>query len=125
METISENEAIFLVAMNASEDSSLMELRWELENWTCEGFNVTNVIKSLINDGTILLSERQEEGFINYTLEESLMLSELWASSESWNTILYLTEGGYRRWKTYDWGITTKRARHLMYSNQGSIRRVR
>ncbi|MCG8087035.1 MAG: hypothetical protein AB2718_05530 [Candidatus Thiodiazotropha taylori] len=125
METISENEAFFLVAMNASEESSLKELRWEFERWICEGFNVTNIIKALINDGTLLLSEREEEGFHDYSKEDSLTLSESWSSSESWNTILYLTDAGYRRWETDDWGITTKRAQHLMYCNQGNIRRVK
>jgi len=125
METISESEVFFLVALSASEESSLKELRWDLEKWNCDNIDVTKVIKSLINDGTLLLTERIEDDFHDYSKNKSIELSETWATTESMNTVLYLTEAGYSRWETDDWGITTKRAQHLMFGGNGNVQRVK
>ena len=125
METISESEVFFLVALSASEESSLKELRWDLEKWDCADIDVTKVIKSLINDGTLLLAERIEFDFQYYSKNESITLSETWATTESMSTVLYLTDAGSRRWEIDDWGITTKRAQHLMFGGNGNVRRVR
>ncbi|WP_444926779.1 hypothetical protein ACJJI4_01270 [Microbulbifer sp. TRSA002] len=124
MEIITEQDAFFLVALSASEESSLIELRWEFEKWDHSSIEVTTIIESLIKDGTILLSEREGESFSDYSVNDSLAIAVTWSKSESWNIILFLTEAGDQRWKTDDWGITTKRAKHLMFSNKGSVTRV-
>lgn len=118
MEIIIEQEAYFLVALNASEESSLLELRRDFERWDISSIDVTTVLKSLVNDGIILLSEREGNNFNDYSAKESLKIVEAWNTSESWNTILYLTEAGCWRWEVEDWGITTKRAEHLVFSNK-------
>ncbi|WP_445364949.1 hypothetical protein ACJJJB_11530 [Microbulbifer sp. ANSA001] len=124
MKIITEQDAYFLVALNASEESSLIELKWEFEKWDHGSIDVTNIIESLINDGTILLSERDGDSFSDYSISGALVKAETWSNSESWSTILFLTEAGDRRWEIDDWGITTKRAKHLLFSNKGSVTRV-
>ena len=124
METITEQDAYFLVALSASEESSLIELKREFEKWDHSSIGVAAIIESLIKDGTILLSERQGENFSDYSVNDSLEMAATWSKPESWSTILFLTEAGERRWETDDWGITSKRAKHIMFSRKGSITRV-
>ncbi len=121
MEPITENDIRFLIALNASEESSLAELRLDLRRWDHTAIDVTDILRKLIRDGVILLTERRAVSFTDYSASESVDL----ATSDSSDTILFLTEQGYRRWEKDDWCITTERARHLMFSQQrGSIARV-
>ena len=120
METITEQDVYFLVALNASEESSVVELKWDFDKWDYGSIDIRTIIKSLISDGTILMSERENDSYKDYSITESCEIAEIWNKTESMNTIIFLTEAGESRWKTDDWGITPERAKCLMFSKQGS-----
>ena len=124
METISEQEIYFLTSLNASEEGSLIELRCELAKWDIGTIDVSKIIESLIEQDIILIRERTIEGFSDYSKSESVEISKTWDSCESHETMMFLTEQGENRWETDDWGITTKRVKHLMFSNPGKVTRV-
>jgi hypothetical protein len=124
METITEQDAYFLVALNASEESSVVELKWDFEKWDYGSIDVGKIIRSLISDGTILMSEREGDSYKDYSITESCEIAKKWSERESLNTIIFLTEAGESRWKSDDWGITSERAKYLMFSKQGSDSRV-
>lgn len=121
MEALSEQDVYFLVALSAAEESSLIELKWEFEKWDVAPEVVLHVIESLIKRGVILLSERSDVGFSDYSESESIEISKVWKDSKSWETILFLTEQGEKCWEVDDWGITTARAKHLMFSTKGKL----
>jgi hypothetical protein len=118
MERVAESEVRFLLALNASEESALAELKADLLRWNCTGIDVTALLLALIHDGTVLLMERQLDSITHYAAQESVALAAGWATSASRSTCLFLTESGWKRWRTDDWGITTERAQYLMFSQQ-------
>ncbi len=118
MEKITKQDAFFLIALNASEESSIVELKRDFLKWEHDSIDVAEAISVLIEDGTILFAEREGDLYKDYSIPESIEIAESWESNESWNTVLFLTESGESRWKTDDWGISTDRARHLMFSKQ-------
>jgi len=124
METITEQDAYFLVALNASEESSVVELKWDFEKWDIGSIEVAKIIESLISDGTILVSEREGNSYKDYSVLESNAFADSWNKTESMNTIIFLTEAGESRWETDDWGITSERAKYLVFSKQGGVSRV-
>ena len=125
METITEQDAYFLVALNASEEASIVELKWDFAKWDHASIDVAQVIEALIADGTILFTERDGDIYRDYSVSESYEIAKSWKVNESMNTVLFLTEAGESRWKTDDWGISSERAKHLMFYNQGKVSRVK
>lgn len=121
MESIDKNDIYFLVALNGSEESSIVELQEDLSRWTYTESDVVEVISSLIQDGVLLFSEYSEDSFQDHIAEESLRLAREWKSVKSNSLILFLTDTGWSRWDEDDWGITTERARYLMFSNQQRV----
>ena len=117
MESISEQDINYLIALTASEESKLIEIQWEFEKWDCDKEVVLALLKKLIADATILLSKPVGDTFNDLDKEQSLSVCETWKSLQRNDLILFFTNLGDDRWKTDDWGITTKRARHLMFSN--------
>ena len=118
MEIINAQDVLFLVALNASEESSLVELRQDIERWDFSKVDITNILLSLIEDGTILLSKRIDVSFSDYSRDDSLKIASSWSTDCSNEIVLYLTDSGYKRWEVDDWGISTKRAHYLMFTNQ-------
>ncbi|MGI1679261.1 MAG: hypothetical protein K6L75_11045 [Cellvibrionaceae bacterium] len=125
MESISSNDIQFLVALNASEESRLQELYYEFEKWSCDKVLVLDKLRELIQDGTMLISKPVNDTFSDLTEKQSLAAVQKWEQLNTTELMLYLTEAGFARWESDDWGISTKRARHLMYSNNGKVTRVR
>ena len=120
MESISEQDISYLIALTASEESKLIEIQWEFEKWDCDKVFVLTLLKKLIVDGTILLSKTVSDKLNDLDKEQSLVVCATWESLQRNDLILFFTKSGNERWETDDWGITTKRAKHLMFSNQNS-----
>lgn len=124
MEELASNELQFLVALLASEESEVNELKTEFDARGVKGDRVQAVLKGLISDGTIGVTKYQSEEFHDYEKSESLSLIENWEHFVLAQLQIFLTDEGCKRWETDDWGITTKRARSLMFSNSGNSIRV-
>ena len=124
MEEITENDALFLIAANASEESEVWELLDDLRRWDCSKINLSVLVAGLIEEGTVGFYSRSTDGFNDISESAAIEISR--DLERNPRPVLFLTEEGWKRWDTDDWGITTKRARHLMFSNQtGSSSRVR
>ncbi|MBQ4852991.1 hypothetical protein [Pseudoalteromonas sp. MMG012] len=124
MEELASNELQFLVALLASEESEVNELKTEFDARGVEGEKVQVVLSGLISDGTIGVTKYQNEEFHDYEKNESLSLVKNWEDFVLTQLQIFLTDEGYKRWEIDDWGITTKRAVSLMFSNQGNSIRV-
>jgi hypothetical protein len=118
MEAISDQDISYLIALAASEESKLIEIQWEFAKWDCDKNIVLVLLRSLINDGTILLSKPDGEKFNDLDKEKALLVCATWDSLQRKDLILFLTSVGDERWEKDDWDITTKRAKHLMFNNQ-------
>ena len=124
MENLDSNDISFLVALLASEESNVNGLKNELEPWGCNQNQVLPILTSLISDGTIGVTKSDNDEFIDFETKKSLNLLNNWQEFIHSEYQLYLTDEGYKRWDTDDWGITTKRAQYLMFSNKGSNIRI-
>ena len=124
MEELTPNELQFLVALLASEESAVNELKSEFDAWEVESYRVQCVLKGLISDGTIGVTKYQDEEYHDYKQSESLIMVENWELFVQSKLQLFLTDNGCQRWETDDWGITTERAKYLMFSNRGTSIRV-
>lgn len=119
MEKLSKQDIHYLIALTASEEGMLVEIIWEFNKWSCNKDEVLEIFSSLIKDNTMLVYRLENEESIDLSKEQSLSLVSKWSELDRKDHMLYLTEDGEKRWKTDDWGITTKRARHLMFNNDG------
>jgi hypothetical protein len=119
--SLSQNDARFLVAFSASQESYLIDLKRDFEKWDHGDIKLVDLLKTLLKDGTLLLTERDGEGFKNFSMEKSLKLLNIWEHFGSWNTIVYLTEQGDELWETDDWGISIERANELMDLSKSSM----
>ena len=125
MEPISEADVTFIIVLNASEESSLQQLKWELEAWDLGTIDVAKILSELIAAGLILFTEIKPGSHIDYSIEASKELAKKWADPKSAGTALFLTETGYARWDSpADWGITRERENYLGFSNRGGIARI-
>ena len=59
MGPISEADAAFIVVLNASEESSLLQLERELEAWDLGTIDVAKILSELITMGVILFGEKK------------------------------------------------------------------
>ncbi len=123
-EQISQNEIDFLLFILASEESMLVELHWEFEKWGCEESDVIASLSRHIRNGSLLVSKPIGCSFSDLTVQSALNFTQSWASLNTTEHILFITENGEKQWQEDDFGITTKRARYLMFSNQGKTTRV-
>ena len=121
MEAINKNDIYFLVALNASEESSIVQLQEDLCRWAYEESDVLEVLSSLVKEGILLFSEYSMDNCEDYTAKESLQFAQEWNAIKSNSLVLFLTDKGLSRWGEDDWGITIKRARYLMFSNQQRV----
>ncbi len=124
MEELASNEIQFLVALLASEESEVHELKTELDARYVNSDIVQVVLKGLISDGTIGVTKYQSEEYHDFDRNDSLNLIKDWDHFVKSPFQIFLTDDGYKRWETDDWGITTNRARQLMYANVGNSTRV-
>ncbi|MBY5991740.1 hypothetical protein [Ferrimonas balearica] len=124
MEKLTSNDTHFLVALLASEEAPVLELRSDFHQWAVECGQVQEVLVGLVTDGTIGVTKPEGDEFHDFEKNASLELIRDWDSFVQSPYQLFLTDPGYRRWETDDWGISTERARYLMFSNQGSSIRV-
>lgn len=124
MDQLTSNDIHFLVALLASEESAVHELETEFAARGVEQENVQSILRGLIVDGTIGVTKLQGESFHDYKKDECLELIEDWNSFVQTKLQIFLTDEGYHRWDVDDWGITTERARYLIFSNQGQVLRV-
>lgn len=121
MEAIRKNDIYFLVALNASEESSIVQLQEDICRWSFNENDVVEVISTLIVEGVLLFSEFSMDKYEVYTTKGSHQFAQEWKSLKSNSLIIFLTDRGWSRWDEDDWGITTERARYLMFSNQQRI----
>lgn len=123
-ESISLNEIEFLLFTLASEESILVELHWEFEKWGCVKTDVIFSLSKNIEAGNLLISKPTGESFTDLSIDLSVALVSNWEKLDTNDYILLLTNNGEKRWEQDDFGIATKRAQHLMFSNQTKIARV-
>ncbi len=119
MEDLTKHEIQYLIALSASEEAMLIEIIWEFKKWACEQEEVLENLSGLIKDNTILIYKHEGKEVLDLSREQSLNLVSEWIGLERRDHMLYLTDEGEKRWEVDDWGITTKRVRHLMFSNSG------
>ena len=124
MVSTSKHDIYFLIALNASEESTLEEIVWESKKWKCEESLVLKVFRDLIQDGTVLLYELVDGECSDFPMEHCLKSVEVWAGLKRNDYMLFLTEAGEKRWEVDDWNITTKRAQELMFGGNGRVTRV-
>lgn len=124
MEKLTLNDTHFLVALLASEEAPVSELCSDFQHWGVASAQVQEVLVDLVTDGTAGITKPEGEEFHDFEKMASLELIRDWDSFVRSPYQLFLTDSGYRRWETDDWGISTERARYLMFSNQGSSIRV-
>ena len=124
MEELVSADIHFLVALLASEEAQVTELKSDFAQWQVADTQVQDVLAGLVNDGTIGVTILEKEVFNDLDTNESIALIKQWEFFVQSPYQLFLTDNGYQRWDKDDWGITTKRAQHLMFSNQGSSIRV-
>ena len=124
MEHIAKSDVKFLIALNASEESPLSELRLDLQRWKHEGTDPAEVLVEMIRDGTVLLAESVGNSVTDYSVADSEALAAGWSTSESHSKFIFLTDSGWKRWDTDDWGITTDRAKRLMFYQKDGISRI-
>ena len=123
-ESIAQNEIEFLLFTLASEESILVELHWEFEKWVCEKTDIISSLSKNIETGSLLISKRTVESFSDLSIELSLEFASSWEKLNTKEYILFLTESGEKQWEEGNFGITRKRAKHLVFSNQDIITRV-
>lgn len=119
MEKLSTQDIHYLIALTASEEGMLIEVIWEFDKWNCNKEKVLEVLSSLVKDDTILIYRLENQETVDLSKECSLSLVSKWLNLDRKDHMLYLTEKGEKRWEIDDWGITTKRARQLMFKNGG------
>lgn len=124
MEELTLNEVHFLIALLASEEAPVQELETDLAQRHVKSDTIQNVLKSLIEDGTVGVTKLVNETFYDYQKDESLLFICNWKLFIESPFQLFLTDAGYKRWEVDDWGITTIRAQELMFSSGGSNIRV-
>jgi hypothetical protein len=124
MESISIQDAVYLVALTASEESMLIEFEWEFDKWGCDKDSVLKIIRQLIEDNIIAFTKPVGNGFEDLSVNEALVLAGSWGGLHRKDIIVYLTPNGEKRWEVDDWGISTSRARHLLFSSSGKISRI-
>jgi hypothetical protein len=115
---LTEADAYFFVALSASKETFLIDLKRDFESWDYGDVSLVDIIQNLIEDGTVLLSERTSDTFKNFSLVDSLRMLSAWSEFESWNTVIYLTAQGDERWESEDWGLSDERAQYLMETNK-------
>ena len=120
MEELTLNEVHFLIALLASEEAPVQELETNLAQRHVKSNTIQNVLKSLIEDGTVGVTKLVNQAFYDYQKEESLLIICNWKLFIESPFQLFLTDAGYKRWEIDDWGITTIRAQELMFSSGGS-----
>jgi len=125
MESISDQDIQYLIAVLASEESMLIDIVLEFEKWDCNDISVLCILKGLIEDDIILVSKYSGKEFEVLTKEDAVISVSSWDKLRCKDLMLYLTKYGESRWDHDDWGISTERAHHLMFSNNGTISRVR
>ncbi len=119
MESLTSNDIHFFVALMASEDSSALELETEFKPWKVKREQVQKILAGLIRDGTIGVTELKDDVFTDFSTDDALSIIKDWYTFVGSPFQIFLTDPGYKRWETDDWGITTKRAHFLMFSNKG------
>ncbi len=115
MESISENDIKYIIAINASEESTLIELPLDFKKWDCEESVVLNILIKLIEDGLILFSKPVGNEFEDFNKRESIGFCANWESLNRRDIIIFFTEIGDDLWMNDDWGISRKRAHELLF----------
>ena len=124
MTELSLNDIHFLVALLASEEAPVTELKSEFDAWGVKAEIIQEVLAGLMNDGTIGITNLVEKEFKDFSLGEGLALTRNWLKFVASSYQLFLTDSGFTRWDEDDWGITTRRAKFLVFSNKGNSVRV-
>ena len=124
MTELSSNDIHFLVALLASEEAPVTELKSEFDAGGVKTETIQEALVCLVSDGTIDVTNLVCGEFKDFSLEEALALIGNWLEFVDSSYQLFLTDPGYKRWEVDDWGITTDRAKFLIFSNKGNLVRV-
>lgn len=122
MAALSKQDIQFLLALNASEVSKFNELALELQSWESSPREVLLAVRELINDDTLLFTRCNGSDYSDMTKEQSESLADDWENLTHPDIAVFLTKSGEFRWQANDWGISTERAKHLMFGNGGRVK---
>jgi len=117
---LTKSDKRFLVALLASEEASVAELKSEFDAWSVKTEEIQEILVGLVKDGTIGVTNLINEKFNDFTQDESLALADNWSEFVTLPYQLFLTDLGYKHWDEDDWGITSRRAKFLIFSNKGN-----
>lgn len=120
METITKREIEFLLFVNASEESYLKDVVFDIGSWDCDKFIVIEMLRDLILKELLGLGKLTLKDFVNLKKEEALETITTWEDMQASMLTLVLTANGWERWNsaTYDWGISSEREKHLVFFNK-------
>ena len=123
---LSESDINFLVALHASEEAGIQELFTVLQDWKVPYDRTWLKLGEFYNDGLIIFFARigRPESLVDFTSEETSEFLTRRVIPQHWYTpCLGLTDKGWTRWQVDDWGVTTKRARFLTFTNSAKSRK--
>ena len=120
--TLLDNELEYLVSVWASEESGFGELIQESNDRGIALDRVEVVLIDFLNLGEIGVGSFQKpSGEQEFSKEHALeIISNLNATYEWFDPILFLTEKGWKHYDNDTWGITVKRAREILFSANSS-----
>ena len=102
----------------------MTELKSKFDAWGVKTEIIQEILVGLIKDGTVGVTDLVDEEFKDFLLEENLVLTGNWIKFVVSPYQLFLTDSGCKRWDVDDWGITTRRAKFLIFLNKENSVRV-
>jgi len=118
MGELNSHEIYYLVALLASEEAPVIELKTQFSLSAVCDESIQRVLTELVSDGIVGVMASSIGSTKDMSLDESLCLIEKWQEFIYLSYRLFLTEAGYSRWETGDWGVSEKRAFYLAFSNK-------
>ncbi len=117
MDHLEANEIAFLIALNASEESSINDLKQEFSCWSVDVSIVAELIRQQISEGLVLFMKRSLDEVSDCTKEQSRDIASKWSELDSDAIALFLTDEGWLRWENDGWGVSEVRAKYLIFFN--------
>ncbi|MDO6420855.1 hypothetical protein [Saccharophagus degradans] len=118
MEELNSCEIYYLVALLASEEAPVIELKTQFSFAAVCDESIQRVLTELVSDGTVGIMASSLNGTKELSIDASLCLIENWQVFIYLSYRLFLTEAGLFRWETDDWGVSEKRASYLVFSSR-------
>jgi hypothetical protein len=121
---LTSQDLVYLLALNASEESSLLQLKWDLMARDCNFVAARAALRTLQGENFLRLvsTDGGTEQPVDTTEFEQLIAA--WPEVSSATIEFRLTDVGLIRWKSDDWGISRGRAQYLMFEQVPGTRVV-